>query len=320
MQNNEMIYGETTVDMGAKPEQPKPQFFENMSMEEYHSFGKIKRMPDNYVLSKSMLHELVDCPARFKHKYIDEVEQDEKDHLNIGCAVHTLALEPHKFSSLYYQIPEGVKRDKRTAAYKDCITEARGRTMLTAKDYQKVDGMAKALAADPLARALLDGPGYIESSIFYQCPSTGLRKRVRPDWFRKDGKLVVNIKTTHSAKPELFYKTGFDFCYDMGAAMELEAMDLLFGPDPDRNYVLLIIEPDPPHIIGAFDVVRPMMLGDDAYNTSVSYRDVGKSRLEKALFKFQDCMKTGIWPGYTQGVQPMRIPAWKMKSFLEKGE
>lgn len=312
-----IIYGESGFDV-QQDNVEQAVLVESMPMDEYQARCNMNR-PD-WSLSKSMLSTLMDCPAKFRHEYIDGAEQDEADHLNVGCAVHTLALEPQHFDATYYTITEGVKRDARTAAYKQEIENAGGRTMLTAKDFANIQGMAKALMADPLARGLLDGPGYIEASIFYTCPKTGLRKRVRPDWFRKDGKLVVNIKTTHSAKPDLFYKTAWDFGYDMGAAMELEAMDALFGPDPERNYVLLIIEPTAPHVIGAFDTRRPMTTGDDENNIQTSYAEVGATRVEKAMARFVDCMNAGRWPGYVEGVDPMRVPGWMMKRVLEKGE
>lgn len=312
-----IIYGENKIEVPQDTPQ-KAEIIENMPMSEYQSRCNMNRA--DWSVSKSMLHELLDCPARFKHKYIDGFEEPEADHLNMGCAVHTLALEPQHFEATYYVIKEGVRRDKRTDAYKAEIANAAGRIMLTAGDFEKVKGMAKALGNDPVAVGLLDGPGYIEASILYTCPRTGLRKRVRPDWFRKDGKLVVNIKTSSSAKPDQFYKTAYDFAYDVGAAMELEAMDALFGPDPERNYVLLVVETEAPHIISAFDTRRPMTLGDDENNTPTSYAEVGATRLEKALARFIDCRNADRWPGYVEGVDPMRVPGWMMKRVLEKGE
>jgi len=325
---NTIIYGETKLDL-APQDKPVATLVENMPMAEYHSYGNIAEHPDDFVLSTSMLKEMADCPQRFEHLYLKGGQKIDVDHINVGSAVHTAALEPQLFDKAYFPLPETVtvdgevKKVIRNAShkiYKDLLAQASGRKVLTASDFQNVQGMAKALANHPIARGLLDGPGYIEASVFYTCPKTKLRKRVRPDWMRKDGKLGVNIKTSHSAKPDLFYKTGMDFGYDMGAAMELEAMEQLFGPDPERNYVLLVIEAEAPHIISAFDVMRPMSTGNDEDNTPTSYADVGATRVEKALARFVDCMNSGVWPGYLPTVEPMRVPAWMMRRILEKGE
>ena len=318
MTQQPLIAGEIRVDA---PEAEKTgKLIEDMEMSDYHAFGDFTKHPDDYVLSKSMLIKLVDCPARFRYEYMTEKEEVEKDHLNVGTAVHTLALEPEKFDDLFYKIPEGMRRDKRTDEYKRCMAEAGTRSMLTHKDYQNILGMAEALSADPLARALFDGPGYIESSIFFTHPETRLRLRVRPDWFRKDGKLIINIKTSHSANPNLFNDTAANFCYDIGAAMELMAVEQIMGPDPERNYVLMVIEPSPPHVISVFDTIRPMTLDNDYDNTRTTYAEAGRARLEKALSRFIECYQNNDWPGYVSGVDPMRYPGWMMKRVLETGE
>lgn len=316
-----LIAGEVRIEAPKRP--LSGVLKENIPMEEYLDYSKIYKRPQDFALSKSMLSDLLDCPKKFMHNYVlvpEFVEEEKEDHLNIGSAVHTLALEQDTFNERFFVIPEGVKRDKRTSVFQRCISDANGRTMLTFKDYNDILGMASALAADPVARALFDGPGYIESSIFFTCPYTGLRKRVRPDWMRKDGKLGVNIKTSKSSKPDLFFKSAAEYSYDIGAAMELEAMDELFGPDPERNYVLLVIESESPYIISAFDVKRPMSLNDEDDNTAISYADGGKARMIKALHLFQECTESGNWPGYVSGVQPMRYPGWMMKRVLETGE
>ena len=316
--NEKLIAGEVMVEAPEKPVTAK--LIEDMPMEDYHAFGNIAKHPADFVLSNSMLCKYIDCPEQFRYEFLTEKQEEEKDYLNIGTAVHTLALEPDQFESRFYVIPEGIRRDKRTEPYKKCMASAGTRIMLPHKDYMNILGMAQKLSAEPYAKALFDGPGYIESSIFYNCPHTGQRLRVRPDWFRKDGKLIINLKTTHSAKPDLFFKTASEFGYDIGAAMQLEAVERLMGPDPNRNYVLLVIEPKPPHIISIFDTIRPMTLNNENDNSSVSYAESGLFRKNKAVYGIRDCLKLNRWPGYQEGVQPMRYPGWVMKKILNDGE
>jgi len=64
------------------------------------------------------------CPALFRWRHILGHKRPATDALSVGSAVHTLALEPDTFAERFYIITEGVKRDKRTQAYKAEVEEA----------------------------------------------------------------------------------------------------------------------------------------------------------------------------------------------------
>jgi exodeoxyribonuclease VIII len=155
----------------------------DMSIETYHSFSDIKTLGfDKAVISKSMLVEFMDCPARFKHKYIDGNQGEQKDFLNVGNAVHTLALEPELFKESYYILPKDVRRDERTEKYKEHLEKAADKTIIREQDMGNIRGMAKSLAGNKKARVLFESSGNIEASIFWTDPETGLKLRCRPDF------------------------------------------------------------------------------------------------------------------------------------------
>lgn len=275
----------------------------NISMEDYHA--------SKNSISKSMLSVLADCAAKFKHRYIDGVVPPEKDFMNVGSAVHTLALEPDLFHSNFYIIPEGIRRDKRTKDFQSCIAEANGRKMITFKDHESVSAMARALAKDKKARALLDAPGRIEASIFWEDKETGISLRCRPDFLREDG-LIVDLKTSHSAKPDLFYRTAWDKCYDVSAAMTCDAYEALTGKPP-QNYVFLVIEGDDPHICEAYDSFTQAGFGD------LTYVEGGRARFRKLLERYKYCVQNNFWPSYNSKIMPMGFP-YAAKQFLDTGE
>lgn len=280
--------------------EPNAELFPDMTIEAYHARRD--------VISKSMLCEM-DCPAKFKWKYIDQAaEPVDSDVLNIGNAVHTLALEPSLFEARFYVISEGVKRDGRTDKYKAEIEAAAGRKMITAKDFKDIQGMAASLAMNKWALALLSRPGKIEPSIFWTDAETGIRLRARPDFMGDDG-LIVDLKTGYSAEPKAFHRCAFDKHYDMSAAMTSAAFHALHGKMPD-NYVFLVVEKEPPYIIEAYDSFRPCDAADPG---RLTYHDAGVFRFRQMLNRYSECRKANHWPAYSGKITPMTVPFYGLK-------
>lgn len=307
------IFGETMLEL---PDDPKAaaQLIEDLDIEAYHDLGSIAKHGDNAILSKSQLADM-ECPAKFKHKYIDEQPDEDKDHLNVGNAVHTLALEPKLFHDRFYVIPEGIKRDKRTEKYQACIAEAGKRKMLTFKDFENVKGMAKAVTESKIAMYLLEGTGKIESSIIWTDEASGVKLRARPDLMRDDG-LIVDLKTGHTAEPMKFSRVAFDLQYDISVAMTCEAYKQLHGKKPD-NYVFLIVEAEPPYVIEAYESFRPW---DPDDMSKFTYFDAGWFRFRRALDRFVECKNSGVWPGYNKIITPMSVPGYAMKNLEKIGD
>jgi hypothetical protein len=277
----------------------RAELIEDLSIEDYHARKD--------VISKSMLADM-DCPARFKWKYLDGGKEPDSDCLNIGNAVHTLALEPKLFHERFYVIGEGIRRDKRTEAFKEVISEAGTRKLIAHNDFKDIQGMAASLAGNKWALALLQGSGKIEPSIFWTDEETGIPLRCRPDFMRDDG-LIVDLKTGHTAEPEGFMRTAWNLGYDMSAAMTSEGYRALTGKMPD-NYVFLVVEKEPPYIIEAYDSFRPCDPADPAHLT---YHDAGAFRFRQALNQYKQCRDTNNWPAYSGKISPMKVPYYGLK-------
>jgi hypothetical protein len=273
------------------------QLIKDMPMHEYHSHKSI---------SKSMLGDLDDCPARFKYRHIDGNKREETDSLRLGKAIHTLALEPHLFDS-DYTIFEG---DRRTNAGKAAYAEAMesGKTVLRQADMEQIEGMANSLVKNPMALALLKSEGYAEATIIWD--EDGETFRCRPDYLRNDG-LIVDLKTCRSAKPELFTRDAWNYHYDMSVALTTRGYRAHFGKEPD-NYVFLCIESEAPYIIECYESYAPM---DDF--TGMSYLEMGEMRLNRLIEKYKECKAANHWPAYNGKITPMKAPAWAMKGMIE---
>lgn len=270
--------------------------YKAMPMDDYHAAKKH--------LSKSMLSDFADCPARFKHYHIDGGKRAETPSLALGKAVHTLALEPEKWKAEYVVLDV----DKRTTKGKEewADAEESGKTILRAKDMEQIEGMANALSTQPFALALLKAEGYVEASIFWQ--QDGLDFRCRPDFMRNDG-LIVDLKTCRSAKPNMFFKDAYNYHYDMSVALTCRGYEALRGTPAD-NYVFLCIETEAPYIVECYESMSPMD------SSGLSYHEIGNMRLDKLLEQYKQCVAANDWPAYSGKIATMKAPAWAINSMI----
>jgi len=112
-----------------------PGVYDELSNEEYHECAG---------LSASAIKLLLDCPARYYHKYLNPNTENKKDTeaLLTGSAFHTLVLEPHEFDNRYVRMPHCPKNTKvGLALYNDIVDKHPGKIYLPKKIWSKVDEM-----------------------------------------------------------------------------------------------------------------------------------------------------------------------------------
>lgn len=276
---------------------PKAELLKSLPMEEYHA--------DRSRLSKSMISDFADCPARFKHRYIDDNPREETDSLRVGKAIHTLALEPELWAAEYVVLDV----DKRTKAGKEewAEAEASGKTILRQKQYEDIEGMANALTRNPLALALLKSPGYVEATIHWD--HEGIPAKCRPDFLRNDG-LIIDLKTCRSAKPSLFHRDAENYHYALSVALTCSGYESLHGKPAD-NYVFLCVETEAPYIIECYESMAPM---DEV--SGLTYLEYGRYHLEALLNRYRECLAANHWPTYSGKIEPMKAPAWAVNKAI----
>lgn len=268
-------------------------------------------------LSKSQLSKFSQAPRLYQWHFLEGNPVKETEDMLIGTVAHLLALEPENFKNRYYILPGGVRRDKRTDAFKDHIREAAGRPILRTEDLEKAGGVAAALLKDPAASLLLQSVegqrGYaehkIEQSYFWNDPETGLDLRCRPDDERSDG-VIVDLKITTSAEPEAFARNAFNFNYDLSVAQTCAGFEAVHG-HPPAEYCLIAAEKTAPHLISCFTTMQAF--GDNGE----SVWSVGHHRWRNLLRRFKECKDAGRWPGYTREVTPLSIPKWELRKIEE---
>ena len=216
----------------------------------------------------------------------------------IGSAVHTSVLEPDEWDATYAVTPAGINR--RTNAGKaewDVFTTAAGsRTVISREDADLVGKITEGVFAHPAASGLLGLPGKAETSLFWKDAETGLECKCRPDYLLDDGSTIVDVKTTESASPADFMQSIVKFRYHVQAAWYLHGVEQATGKRPEQ-FVFVCIEKRPPFACAVY-VAAPEMV------------QIGWDTARANLNRLAECMAADAWPGYSDQVELINLPAW----------
>ncbi len=267
-----------------------------MSAEEYH------RDPvDGGSLSSSGARKLLACPA--KYRYEQDHGQPHKKEFDFGHAAH------RKVLGVGAEIVALDFPDFRTKAAKEAVQEVRaaGGIPLKVDDYERVEQMAEAIRLHDIAGPLFQPDRGVAEQVHVWADRTyGVWRRSMLDWQIRTaaGRLVVvDYKTTETASREAIRKSVASYGYHQQHAWYVDgakALDL----DDDPGFIFVFQEKTAPYLV---NVVRL----DDLAVT------VGRERNEQAIWRYAECRRTGVWPGYGDDIDLISLPPWAVTSHLE---
>lgn len=210
----------------------------------------------------------------------------------IGSAVHAAVLEPDLFASEYIAWSGA---DKRTKIGKEewAQVEASGKNILSMDDYCNVSAIAKAVRQHETAGKLLK-EGTAEVSLFTEIED--VPSKCRMDWLRPG--VIVDLKTTDNASPTGFAKSISNYSYDIQAAWYLDCCQSA-GLDIE-TFVFVAVEKAPPYAVGLYELDYASL-------------DVGRSKYQRALSLWKHCAAIDEWPGYSDDIITLQLPAWAMR-------
>jgi PDDEXK-like domain of unknown function (DUF3799) len=223
---------------------------------------------------------------------------------DFGSAVHALLLG----GSPICVIEADDFRKHATQAIRD-EAYARGDIPLLARKYDTALDMA-AVAREFMAVCGLDlSKGKTEQALIWREDTIWCRGKV--DWVSDDLLTIVDYKTTDlSARPEDMGRSLYDQNYDLKAAFYERGLNVL-DPDPRhvgrRRVLFFYQETTPPY---ACSIVQPSEAG----------MTLGRKQSTYAIRRWQDCMRSTMWPGYGYGVSSVSPPVWREKAWLEREE
>lgn len=246
-------------------------------------------------LSSSEARKLIQtCPARLWHDKHSPPERS--DALDFGSAVHDLLLEGEK---VFLDRNEVLREDfngrtKDGKALKAEI-EGAGRRAIAHPDWEKIQGMLKALAEHPFAMAAFEN-GDPERSMFWRDPEFGCWRRARPDFMPKAGRIISDYKTARSVHPDDLRRDIYAHGYHQQAEWLISAVEDLEIIE-DAQFVFVFQEKEPPYLVHPVTLTRAALAW-------------GRLQNRLACYTFAKCLETGRWPGYAEDVTSMGLPGW----------
>lgn len=245
-----------------------------MTQSEYRAYPAISRS-DLMKFKKSPLH----------YKYaVEHPEEDQAPALIFGSAAHKYILEREDFEKEFDVAPNVDKRTKEgKAIWAEFVENSGDRSVISIDDFEKIQGMAEAIDAHPIASDLIKGKH--EESLFWIDADTGEECKVRPDCIHEDGNgvVIVDYKTTTSCEDGAFEKSCRKYGYKLQAGMYREGyFQNTFG---DAGFAFIAQEKEAPY------AVRVYVCTDE-------YMNEGYDEYRALLGLYHACKLTDKYPGY----------------------
>jgi hypothetical protein len=250
-------------------------------------------------LSSSAVRHVLRSPAHYRAWVEAGANDADTPAQAFGSAFHCALLEPDRFSTAYALAPDfGDQRYKvNKQARQDWIAEHPGVLELSETEARRIEGMTRAVRANPLAAGLLRKV-HTEATIRWRDDVTGVACKARPDAVDDDITYAVDVKTCEDARPEPFARSVFNYDYHGQHAHVCDGFRVLGAPL--RNYLILAIEKDPPYAHAIYTI--------DAAAEAAAMR-----KRAQALATLRRCIDAGEWPAYPYDITELHLPPWATK-------
>lgn len=252
------------------------------------------------LVSKSALDLFSRSPAHYRHS-LDAPPELPTDEMRVGNAFHVLTLEPDLYRSKVAVLPDfgsmhsSTNRKLRDAWIDD---EGRGRVILSRYEHDLITAMANSVRAHPAARRLLSR-GDAEVTALWTDPETGLRCKARGDWVSAMSGVFVDLKSCINASPDAFARAAATHRYHVQDAKYTRAFDE--NGITIEHFAFIAVEKEPPHVTAVYQ------LDDTA-------RLKGEELYMAELRGLRHCIDTDHWPGYSDRVMDLSLPAWSTRT------
>ena len=234
----------------------------------------------------------------------ETVPSEDTDSLILGRATHCAAFEPSEYAKEFWCPP---KVDGRTSEGKAAKAEYAKdpRVQLTAEDSADIAAMVTALRNHADAGKILALPGDSEVSMVWNDVRSGLTCKGRIDRLitRKSGMVIVDLKTAADASPNGFARSAIGYGYDIQAAQYVDGLRACTGID-EIGFVWLVVEKKT-NAVAVYSATDAQSQPDFLTN--------GRHRRDRLMRGLVECRKSGNYPGYTDRIEPLRVPAYSIE-------
>jgi hypothetical protein len=227
-----------------------------------------------------------------------EHPQPRKDAYVFGGAVHTLILEPEKFSERY-DVFDGTRNEKHEK-WQTWQKEHPDVEALKQHEMKRVREVAAAVLSHRIAGPLLEG-GRREEIVTWTDEATGLACKGRIDYLRPD--FLLDLKSTPDPSPAKFVRDAASFGYSGQLGFYHDGATrarLIDGRH--RPYIIA------PQKVEPYDVAVYQLDAEALVTGRVIYR----SLLERLV----QCTDADYWPGVAPELQTLTLPPWAADKFV----
>ena len=281
----------------------EPGVYYDLPAEEYHAI----RLPSNSILS-----QLDRSPAHALHAM--ETPFEPSDEMKLGTAMHMSLWEPERFERTYMKAGRcsAIKKGDGKPCENDgnifhdgrwvCGVHGKGIVMdptiqiVTESMMTSIRGMTESIQNHPSARRLLDRPSKQEATIIFRDPATEIMCKMRVDrliqWSASQY-VIADLKTTSDSSEDGFSFSAFKRGYFRQGAMYIRGAHAV-GLNVAK-FVDMAVESDAPFNCSTYQF-------DDA-DLSLAHEEV-----TQLLLEYDNCEKTGKWPGYSENFVTLRMP------------
>jgi len=277
---------------------PEPGIYLNVPFSEYLQWD---------CFSKSMIKPLLKSPAHLQHSLIN----DEKTlQMIFGSLVDCRLFEPEEFKNVfaikpdtYISLVKGKEVEKtwsgNSHTCQKWISDAKdsGKIVVSKEDVEKADTIIERIKAHKIAKEWLNGAMY-QVSVVWIDDTLGVRCKARYDCY-KQGEPIVDLKLTFDASPSSFSRTINSQMYHCQAAMYTDSQQII-EHGVMNLFRFIVAEDSEPFGVATYEIDEQSIL-------------TGRGIYKKAMQVYKDCKERGVWPCYSEFMEPINIPFWAMK-------
>lgn len=284
---------------------PTPDIYENVPASEYHAWP---------YCSASRLGQMLRSPAHCRHA-MENPETTEA--MAFGEAIHISVLQPELYADRFTTRGRcfAMQRDgnlclnpgtKLVGGKWLCGIHSKGkesedaRRILSDSEYTAACGIGFRIVENAASRLLIETPGRVELSFVWDDPASGTRCKGRADKIATIAgrRVCIDLKTTTDASYNAFGRSIVNYGYHRQAAHYLNGLAIL--GEPAEAFIIVAVEKEAPYGVQVFDLDQEAI-------------ELGNREIGPLIAKFGECQRSGIWPAYSDRIETINLPAWKLK-------
>jgi len=221
------------------------------------------------------------------YKYACENKTEATRSMSIGTIAHAIVLGERADKKLV--VWEGVRRGK---LWDEFATEHKDDDIVTSSEWTSGEQIAEAVVKHPEAARLLTG----KREVPMQWEHAGMAFATRGVDVIGDG-FITELKSTQSAEPSRFSRLSINMFYHCQMVLYRQGAAELKLVAPGADLFIVGVESKPPYPVSVLHITQPVI-------------ELAAKTLALWCERLRSCQENDYWPGYSEAVVEMGLPAW----------